>query len=244
MRTVLPSANAMVAEHSPLNDVPEVMPERQKLFYDALVFSFETIDRAYRILQGTLAEYTLAGQEGEAESRKQQLRRTDALITAWSLVDGLHRLSKLVSATPGLRHGPAFESIMRKLAQAEELRHEMQHLEECIPRIEVSATPLWGYLTWATVVDAGACKLATTALFPGRVHVGEYRLLNPVGKDIEAPADWISLWAADDELELSVQHRAVAQFADRFERGAREAWAHVGTHARRADEWIVVDAPL
>jgi hypothetical protein len=213
--------SAVLSEQSPLNSLPDNLPRKQVLFYDALAQSFEVIERTYRGLQGVLAEHALSGENLSGPAR----RRTtvDALIAAWGMVDALHRVGRLLGHTPGLKHGPAITSVVKTIAPVEALRHEMQHLDEHIDMIAETAMPVWGCLSWVTVIDQ--TKVASSLLMPGHIAEGEFRVINPVGKRVEAPVDLVTLSAAGEHVDLSQQYRAINVFAERFERGAAAAWA-------------------
>jgi hypothetical protein len=224
----------LLREPSPLNDLAEGLPRKQVLFYDALSQSFEIIERTYRGLQATLAEHALGTETS------QRATMGDALIASWGMVDALHRVGRLLARTPGLKQGPAVTSIRKAIVPVEDLRHEMQHLDEHIDAIAETPMPVWGCLTWATVVDENT--VASSVLMPGHITEGTFQLINPAGRRVEPPVDLVTLSAAGKQVDLSELHRATAAFAERFERGAATAWEQRGNTP--ADQVVRVEVPL
>jgi hypothetical protein len=209
----------MISPESPLNRLPEGLPRKQVLFYDAIAHSLETIERTYIPLRQLLVDHAL----GKLPEISQRDLFVDALIGAWGMVDALHRLGRLLCHTPGLKHGPAVTSLLKTLDAAEAFRHEAQHLDEHIGQIAETAMPVWGYLTWATAVDENRSTMSV--LIPGHVAPGEFKFgAVPPGRP-EPPGDHVKLRAAEGgALDLSEQYRAVVRFAARFEHGAATAW--------------------
>jgi hypothetical protein len=212
-----------LSDDSPLLRLPTGLDRRQVLFLDGIGYSIDMAAIGYQRLQTFLHEHTLADPE-----QRSHVRYALIVMDAWSIIDTVNRLRALARGTPGLKHGPAYESFRRSVSHVETLRDAVQHLYGEVEKLQDNGRPLWGSLSWVYSASPDAKTFAVGFMIPGTLAVTKgVPMVNPVGRESEIPIGLVELTAAGVTVCLSGIMRAVEQFAGRLERAATDAFAAI-----------------
>jgi hypothetical protein len=208
-------ATLELSKDSSLRALPARLDRRQRLFLDGLRLSAEMIFCAYARLWRLLWELSNSASGGPLPEGA----HATAMLDAWSIVDGVHRVRELLRMTPLLkRSAPALEIFRRESQCVDDLRNRVQHLNQEYAAPEGPAGPAWGHLTWVRLIDCGPPELATTyAMVPGAIVGGLIRLANPIGKTHHGLIDHLELVLAGSSANLSKVTRAVAPLVHHLE---------------------------
>jgi hypothetical protein len=217
----------IVNPSSPLRRIPAALERRQQLVLDGVRYSIEMADLAHSRLRACL---DVLSRPIKADQRM----LTSAFLDAWSIVDSVHRLTKLLRHVRGLKQkSPVLELFYRNAAQVEQLRHIVQHMdgqENLEP-----GTPIWGVLGWAAMDSSDLRAIRSCMLIAGAiVQAEEHPFVNPGGQTIMPPVDLITLSIDRTKACLSDQLR-------RIEPVAREVEAVVAAYAA-GDNTLGADA--
>jgi hypothetical protein len=159
-----------------------------------------------------------------------------AFLDAWSFVDSVFRLWRLLSQMRGIARTTYTRGLFDHLSQYEDLRHGIQHLEGTIIRRD-DPEPAHGALSWTYVVSERTHDLATFMLVAGNLgHVSTGSLVNPAGRDFWSRVDHIELEAYGVKAPISETHRRLREFAPIFERPLRDQFVN---HETRGSDLLV-----
>jgi hypothetical protein len=210
---------ALLSDDSPLRALPTQLDRRQVVVLNGIGTSIDMTEVAYRQLQAVLREHNRV--DGQGPGRPATIH---ALTTAWTIIDTANRLRTLVGHLPGLKHGPAVESLMMTLKQVVPLRNAIQHLDGEIDRLPADGRPIWGSISWANFESPEAKRGQVGLLVPSTLGPDfTTPLVNPVGRTFEIPIGLVELTAAGSTVSLSDVADAVRRFGGRLERAAAAA---------------------
>ncbi len=213
------TVDLLVSDDSPLRNPPCDLPPIQKVAFDGIRYALDMGFLSYQRLQTELHEIGLAHRGGE----KLAGFATQAFADAWSTVDTLWRLNRLLRQTPGLKHTPGLEVRLRALKTVEEFRHDFQHLDERFHVAVNTGTPLWGTLSWFWTPDDPTRGGVALTLVTGSLRDGEQHLLNPLGRAYETPVGLVTLTAFGRELDLSSLAARLPEITRALDLAARKA---------------------
>jgi hypothetical protein len=175
---------------------------------------------AYFRLQKNLYDLTLSC----TNSSSPPLDFTSAMLDAWSIIDSVHRLRILINKTPGLKkQSPGFQIFDRGTTSIKDLRNFIQHLDEETQDLVGQNIPVWGVLSWFTMLDPKHNSGFTCTILAGTIFQSmDGLLINPLGKEIKAPVDLITLTANNSVICLSDVMRHVEKLTRSMESGLHE----------------------
>lgn len=209
----------IIDDNSPFRRVPVETNRKQMLFYDGITYSVEMADLAHDRLRETL--YEIAQSPHDPESDPHDF--ASAVLDAWSIVDLIHRLRGLIEQAPGIKQkSPPSLSFLKKTAGVERLRNSVQHLNQQIHKIADLNIPVWGALSWVTLLDPECRSVWTCTLVAGTFFERSEPLINPLGKRLYSPVDLITLEASNCSVSLSDAMRSVEQVVRSLEEHLRE----------------------
>jgi hypothetical protein len=206
----------IINEDSPLRRLPSALDHKQALFIEGIRYSIEMADLSHKRIQPTL--YRLARLSHKASSALDPLAFLSAFQDAWSMVDSIHRLRGLLNHMPGIRKStPGYKVFRRRTAEIEDLRNVVQHLDTQINTIIDQGLPVWGVLSWVTVLDPDKHIVTSCSLVAGRTFRSQHPMINPVGKRIRLTADLITLTASTHSICLSEVMRDIEKLTSQME---------------------------
>jgi len=198
---------ALVRPTSPLRVQPAI-DDREAASLDAIAFAANVVDVVYGRLTNALA------------ARPVQVEAVFA--DAWSMIDWIHRLDGLVRSCRGLsKKAEAVIDFLNGSSLVESHRHAIQHPEGTLPATAQSGRSPWGHLCWTIAgpegVGVGYTMVIATPSIRKLDQAHPYRY--PDARDPRSPVDWVSLYPADGEAEISLtgQHEALVRFVVRLE---------------------------
>jgi hypothetical protein len=207
---------------SPLRRIPAQLNPRQILFFDGIRYSIDMVDMAHQRLVGTL--YDLTKNCTSHSDEPIATKFITATQDAWSIIDSVHRLRMLIGQSPGFKQNtPDYQLFFRGTAKITDLRNFIQHLDQNIPKLESQNIPVWGALSWITVLDPNCKSCFTCTLLTGTIFKSmEELLVNPIGKKIEIPIDHITLAANGYTISLSDVMRSIQRITRYVESGLKD----------------------
>lgn len=196
-----------LSKDSPLRRLPAQLNLRQRLFLDGIRLSIEMVLVAYDRLWRLLSRLS----ELPSGTPSPDGAHAAAMLDAWSIIDGVHRLRYLLQQTPNLKKSAVTLQLFRRQSQGvEDLRHHVQHLDQEYAAAQNNDGPAWGQLAWIRPVHCGPPEAATThAIVAGAIVEGTIRLVNPVGKTHHGLVDHIELAVSEKSINLSEMTRAI-----------------------------------
>jgi len=197
----------IIDKDSPLRRFPASSENKQTLFFDGIRYSIEMAALAYARLQQSLYSLTLSCTNSSSDL---PIDFTSAMLDAWSIVDSVHRLRILINKTPGMKkQAPGFQIFDRGTAPIKDLVGQN--------------IPVWGTLSWFTILDPEHKSGFTCTIVAGTVFQSmDGLLVNPLGKEINVPIDLITLTANNSSICLSDVMRHVERLTRSMESGLRE----------------------
>lgn len=209
----------IIDDNSPFRRIPTQTGRKHMLFYDGIRYSVEMADLAHNRLRETLYEIAQSPHAPDPASHD----FASAVLDAWSIVDLVHRLRGLIEQTPGIKQkSPPLLSFMKKTADVERLRNAVQHLNQQIHKIADLNIPVWGALSWVTLLDPELRSVWTCTLVAGTFFERSEPLISPLGKQFYPPVDLITLEASNCSVSLSDAMRSVEQVVRSLEDHLRE----------------------
>jgi len=206
------------------------LKRRQDLFLDGIEVSSRAGLTAYQRLWAEIIAYS---QSCEESSERVNTLRHLILLDAWSLVDVINRLRVLVDNTPGLKKNAPVKSFLNTTQEVIKLRNFVQHMESEVIEVAQTGFPIWGSLSWIWADIERPGKIAAILLIPGRLAVSAgHPIVNPAGKAINPPVDWVTLTAGGVSVNLSSVVVSLALFKDRYERALEHAIACAKSHVK------------
>lgn len=159
---------------------------KKTLFYDGIHYSIKMARSSYKNLVDKLsiiADFKVQDLEPLAES---------AIAEAWSIVDSLHRLRKLLEGTPELKQkSPQLQLFYRKTECLKDLRNSIQHLDGSIEEYVCHQIPAWGRLSWVYPVSEQRYKACMIA--PGDFQPDWKLMPSHIGEKMRPPVDLICI---------------------------------------------------
>lgn len=178
---------------------------KKALFHDGIYYSVEITRRTYHDLVERL--HTL----GQFQFVDPTSLALHAIADAWSVVDSLYRVRKLLEDMPGLKqNSPQLQLFYRKTRCLKSLRDSIQHLDEYIGKYVPYRTPALGRLSWVCPIHQNRYKACMIA--PGDVQPDWKLMPSHMGKKMRSPVDFVTLTGNDsvcltdmiDTLELLI----------------------------------------
>src|ERR1700722_14623995 len=143
----------IISEDSPFRRLPADLNAEQAAFLDGVRYAADMVGLSYERLK-------LALRKLATEEKPGQVYFTAAFQDAWSIVDSVHRLRRILGHMPGMTNStPRYKLFARRTAVAEELRNRIQHLGERLKAVASDGEPVWGTLAWTTVVETDPLKV-------------------------------------------------------------------------------------
>jgi hypothetical protein len=209
----------IIADDSKLRLIPNSLDRKQILVVDGIRYSVDMADLAYGRLTEVLVQF----------AKHQEPRRewfSLAFQDAWSLVDYIERLRKLIPHLPIKKSDPAFALFFRKAVDATELRHASQHLDNDLQKGERLQSPVWGSLSWIEPPQAGNKFARGFLIVSGAIFdVAEHPIVNPVGKVLRSPASLITLSLGTKQICFSEVMQTLVAAVKAAERAFDEVFA-------------------
>ncbi len=210
----------IIETDSPLRRFPANSKNKQTLFFDGIRYSIEMTALAFSRLEKTLYDLAVSC----TSSSPLPMDFTSAILDAWSIVDSVHRLRILLNKTPGLKkQSPGFQIFERNTASIKDLRNFIQHLDEEAQDLAGQNIPVWGVLSWFTMLDPESKSGFTCTIVAGTIfQTMDGLLVNPLGKEINIPIDLVTLTANNSVICLSDVIRHVEKLTRSMEAGLNE----------------------
>lgn len=211
----------IIDKDSPLRRFPANSANKQTLFFDGIRYSIEMAALAHARLEQTLHDLTVSC----TTSSSAPVDFVPAILDAWSLVDSVHRLRMLISQTPGIKkNAPGVQVFERSTAPIKDLRDFVQHLDERTQELIGQNIPVWGALSWFTVLDPECKSGFTCTILAGTIFQSmEELFVNPLGKKLNVPIDLITLTVSNMSICLSEVMRHVERLTRSMEEALKES---------------------
>ncbi|MBK5292739.1 MAG: hypothetical protein JJE04_13800 [Acidobacteriia bacterium] len=213
----------IIGKESPLRKIPSALDRRQALFIEGIRFSVEMADVAYKRLRSTLL--WLSKMEDETPEIPSTV---SAMLDAWSIVDSLNRLRRLMQNMPGLKgknKNPGYRLFMQGTEKITELRNAVQHLETSIPGVVDDLNwAVLGSLSWG-IAHPGTSEIITCSFMPG-IPMGSHPMVNPLDRQLwHLPVDSITIERSGVFVCLSDAMRRLKAYIGHMEQSLTEAYA-------------------
>lgn len=196
-------------------DKPPNRKRWQEVFLHGIDTSLAMTTITYSRLCDAVLQYSQAATQGGLTPEINNL----ILLYAWSLIDITNRLRVLVRQTPGLKQNAPVQSFLKATEHVETLRHFVQHLDGEGQKLAETGWPIWGSLSWIRasfeMLEKGRCEVEVYVPGPLAKSKG-YPAVNPLGKEIRAPVDHISLSVPGTTVNLSEIARCSMLFGNRL----------------------------
>jgi hypothetical protein len=215
----------IISAESVFRKIPSALSRRQALFVEGIRYSVDMIDVAYSRLRDTLV--ALAGMN---QSNSENMAHVSAMLDAWSIVDSLNRLRRLVEYFPGSQgknKSAAYRVFMSVTEKIPDLRNTVQHLETAIKDVTNDLNwAVWGSLSWG-VVDAEKNQVSTCLFLPG-MPLGSRPMINPLDRKLwHMPIDSITIERSGVSVSLSDAMRRVIILVRSLEESLAEAYKQI-----------------
>lgn len=158
------------------------------LYYDGIFYSIKMARRSYNDLVNTLCKLANL-QIGESTELAEA-----AITEAWSIVDHLYRLHRLLEDTPELsKKSPHYQVFCRKTKHLKDLRDSIQHLDDHVVKYVLHKIPAWGRLSWVCPTNQNSYKACM--IISGDFNAGWNLMPSHMGQKMRDPIDYITLTA-------------------------------------------------
>jgi hypothetical protein len=190
----------IIKEESIINKVTEKdLSEKELLFLNAIQHTTEMIYVSYSRLINTLADINI------------QFRHEIVMADSWSIIDSFNRLKILLDKIIGVKKNlPWFQQFHRKIKIVGDVRDFLQHYDERIDYLVETNKPIMGYLLFLELISEN--KIGCQLLYPGRIKVGELKMINHVGKQFRYNIDHITFLIGDHEVNISELYYSLLEF--------------------------------
>jgi len=215
----------IISDDSPLRMIPSRSSVKQALFLDGIRYAVDMTDHAHCRLIDRLVDFDQAFRRNSNVPDGGLVTRwhVPIFLDAWSIVDSVHRLRRLLDRMPGLRkRDPGYQVFNRQTAVIDDLRNSIQHLETEIDHLVRDKLPVWGAIGWVCMSAPGAAECSLYTMVAGSANWQMAPLVNPLGKGVGSPVDLITLWAAGLEVGLSHTVGAVGKLVAALENHMRQ----------------------
>ena len=186
----------LIPEDSPLRLLPTDLSRRQVLYFDGIRYAAEMVNLAYNRLFAQLMEI------GATNRDVTTLDIATAMLDAWSIVDSTNRFRDLVEQTPGLRKKPWKHILLAHTSEVDDMRNDIQHMENNISNLADNGRQVWGYLRWAQM-NNGSYTGWWYAMTPGSVfRADQFMEVGPMNLPYGVPPGAIRLMAFGKDVYL------------------------------------------
>jgi hypothetical protein len=148
------------------------------------------------------------------------------------VVDSLQRLRGLLKQMPGSKNkSPGLQVFLRNTDMVEDLRNMVQHLNHEIDNLVDQNEPVFGTLSWFTVLDPTVLDpanslVASCSLVPGTLFVKEdMARMDMSSGEVDLPVDLIVLSVSEYSVNLSDAMKRVAQLIASMEGELKEQFS-------------------
>lgn len=159
---------------------------KKALFHDGVYYSVKMTFKTYNDLVERLHE--LAKFQFQDPTSFAECSITDA----WSIIDSLYRLRKLLEGTPDLKQkSPQLQLFYRQTKTLKNLRDSFQHLDEYLHKYVPYKIPAWGRLSW--IYPVGQNRYKACMIAPGDIQPDWKLMPSHMGKKMRSSVDFITL---------------------------------------------------
>lgn len=191
----------IIKEESPLRRLSSQINRDRVFFLDGIRHCIEIIDLLYGRLEITLTEIT---NSFILKTKKTHYNFVSAFQDAWSLIDSVYRLRGLLRHCPGIKQkASGIFLFYKETIIVDKFRNIFQHLNTEMNRLINEDLPVFGVITWICMYEhksAYSCGLIAGTL----IQRTEHHIINPAGKAISPPIDYITLTAGGYTINLSL----------------------------------------
>lgn len=134
--------NPLINKNSVLFRLPKNLNSKQRLVLDGIRYSVQIADQSFLSLLNSLFMYS---------ATEPTLQSSAAIFAnAWSIVDSLTRLDKLLNCLTELHDQEPIKQFREKakIGKIKRMRNHIQHLDERFDKLVELRRPTWGTLTW------------------------------------------------------------------------------------------------
>jgi hypothetical protein len=228
----------ILKETSPLLRLPNGLSAALVQLLDGVRYGIEMADLSYERLKGTMLSLFAP----VSERPPSHVLATTAFLDAWSMINAMSRLRKLIPQAYDDARVPAQKVFLDETETLRQLRNSIEHADERILNAEPFAMPgtppLWG--TLECLAPGSSRRTARCAsLTPG---TRTFRWASSAVVDCpypRPPVDHISITAFEVELSLTKMHEAV----ERLARGLEEVSPPIEPTFSFADSLMVFETP-
>lgn len=186
--------------------------EKSQLFFDALVYTIQTIDLSYSKIN------ELLDVDGATDN-------APIMRESWVIIDNLYRLKCLIGIMPLVkRNVPWFQLTIRKLSLVESSRHFIEHYDGELPKLFSNVQPLVGHIAY--VKRTGEKQFATAVRVQGKLR--KYKgltMVNPAGKVMRGKIDHITLCLGDNVVDISEVYYQLKGFITEMENYVKDKYS-------------------
>jgi hypothetical protein len=228
-------------EGSPLLRIPNALDRRQLLYLDGIRYAIAMADLAYRRLYDVLlAESHRFAREEAAPAGQSGQTITSVLLDAWMMVDSVNRLRQLLDEMPGLKKKQTPLLAFRAATNVvPDLRNAVQHLRGEFSKLVAANQPVWGAVTWLSVLAGTPTILRWCTVYGGTVYENwAGPAVRPFHEPIAIPIDHITLHAHSLSVSLTTCYTALADLTAFLETMVEQSFARklpVGAPTHAAD---------
>jgi hypothetical protein len=219
----------IIEKDSPLRHLPTRLEPKQASFLDGIRFSVDIAELAYARLHSTLLQLALTVEKPDQDTNT--LLITTAISDAWSIVDSINRLRDLLLRMPGLKRSTAYplKKFLKNTESIADLRNTVQHLDKEIAQISTKGLPVWGTLSWFTLLNPRSGRICT--IIAGKLIDGTHPVVNPIGKMITPPIDYVTLTCNELVTNLSAVISELATIMIEFQKIIKKSFGSLETSA-------------
>lgn len=231
----------LVANESPLKNLPSILDKRQALLFDGLAHAVDIVGIAYSRLRSTLHEI---GEVGRAEPEP----TATVYLDSWSCIDAIDRFRSLLKGYKGggiiPKDDPAFEAFLTSTETVRKLRNVTDHVAARLDQLVSQNASVMGEISW--ISPGEGTKWHTWYIRPG-VFQDQLRfnlLLPHAGAQIETPAGFIHLTAGGLEVNLSAAVHSLYIVVAHIEARLQQRYKAMGTGYAPMHRHVVVNSEL
>ena len=225
-RAVASLRNMLLANESPLKNLPSILDKRQALLFDGLAHAVDIVGTAYSRLRSTLHEISEVG-------RAEPEPNASVYLDSWSCIDAIDRFRSLLKGYKGggiiPKDDPAFEAFLTATEPVRKLRNVTDHVAARLDQLVSQNASVMGEISW--ISQGEEAKLHTWYIRPGVFKDQlKFKLLLPhAGAVIEMPTGFIHLTAGGLEVNLSDAVRELSVVVAHIESRLREHYKAMGS---------------
>lgn len=207
----------MLNDDSPLHRLPPGYPVQLVQLLDGIRYAIGMADLSYTRLTSTLAT---AFQEPEGRPSTYRIA-TASFLDAWSMIDSLNRLGKLLRDTITKDAIPEVETFLVAIGPVRALRNSFQHAEERVrsaaPFPMPGVPPLWGTIE-CLAPGPDRRNARSMSITPGN-RTFRWATSEIVGCSYpRPPVDHVALTAFNEAVSLTQLHAAIGPLGPALER--------------------------